>query len=1722
MKKYLLLILLSLFSLVVIAQTKPSAGDGSKEKPYKIGNAQELLWFAGVVNGTLTDVPKDTLSCAELTADIDLSSVCGEEIGSWNPIGFSGNSYSGTFDGKGYGIKNLYATGTSTLVGLGLFGNIKSATISDLSMLSGSIISSGSNIGSIAGTVYMSTIINCHNYIPISGGKFAGGVVGYASKSSIVKCHNEVNIKSYSNNGCGGICGCNYGSEVSYCYNVADIVCEAGRVGGIVGSLEFYGIIHHCFSIGSVTGSAQGGIYGYAETGMSSESKDNYFNSTTGRESTFSRFKKMDAFANGEVCYLLNAGSEVPVFFQSIGVDKYPVLNGNEVVVKDEDKYYNVSLSICEHGDSTYVDPTCTSCGLLYCTKCHKLFDTVPPISHDTTIVVTKPTCTALGYSTAKCDRCGLKLYDYDTVPVLGHDTTIDVTKPTCTALGYSTAKCDRCGLKLYNCDTVPALGHDTTIVETKPTCTKIGYSTAQCSVCGSKHYYCDTVPTIGHDTTIVETKPTCTKVGYSTAKCSMCGLKHYNFDTVPAISHDTTIVETKPTCTKVGYSTAKCSMCGLKYYNCDTVPALGHDTIFKHYEKTCHTEARTDTMCGRCGFFKMGVAEETPTMKHNYVNDICTVCGLSRSEEPELKDGWFLISNARELLWFSEYVYAGNTKVNAKLTADIDLSEVCGEKMKKNWLPIGEIDNKSWTFAGEFDGQGHTVSNLYFNNNLIKKDSAYYGHSEYDGDDIGLFGGNSGTIKNVKLKGLSITSVRYVGGIAANNNGTITDCSIESSNLKTVNTYIGGIVGYNAGKVSKCVSYASLTGTGYTPNVGGIVGYNDNNGRVSKCVSYASLVGSGEYPYIGGIAGYTEDTISHCISFASISVANISSTSYLGGIHGDTPHLVHGILYLSYNCFYVPKTNQNYEVSGNGFDNSSYYTADKKISGVFYATYIPRQEVFAGKACYLLNSDKNLKEPVWAQTLGVDKYPHLRSDDPNEKYVYKYYERNCYDSEEVEKFANCSFDSIPVDFAHLVTYPNHINEDDDPEKYDCCGLYTEEYLSQYSDKDFEIKSVEDLLKFRDIVAHGGRKVNANLMADIDLSGVCSSSIGSWTSISTYDGVFKGNGHSIENLYINKSEQASLFSQLNGEIRDLRVTGSVKSVNSAGICPSCHGTISGCISEVNVSPYSSYDKAGGLCFYVDGTIKNCLNLGKVTTNGIAYESVGEINDCIEIGSPKTTIYIGVNKYVEKAARYNITARDGDLYVLEDDTLSPEMMCLKLNSYEIGWGLAEINGVKTAVPAAFASKLIYPSGLATCPFNRTYSEYSDTMVAHAEYRFPEHIDADNDGVYDCCGYHPAFLKTYNDGVYEIRTAEQLKAFADEVNAGRFINASVRLMCDIDLSKVCGEKIGNWTPIYHFNGKFDGQFHKISGLYINQNGNSSDEWDVDMHDALGLFSGNYGEICRVGIANDCILKTDSLCIGAVCGVNYGSIHQCYNEADVVSTYGQAGGIVGYNGNDYWDYVGRLVNNYNIGSITGLYASGIAGITYCSVISNCYNYNTISDTIDKWEHNGISREIECGYQYMTNSFVLSDISRDTFFNSLDYSKVALITAAASQFASGEVCYALNKGQDSTVWYQTLNVDPYPVLDPTHGKVLYDEEKGVYYNYPDIIYTAVDQKENAKEPVSLVAFAVNRQVIVVGVDSFRIVDMLGHDVTVQNGSLADGVYIVVSDNRVAKVIIK
>ncbi len=44
---------------------------------------------------------------------------------------------------------------------------------------------------------------------------------------------------------------------------------------------------------------------------------------------------------------------------------------------------------------------------------------------------------------------------------------------------------------------------------------------------------------------------------------------------------------------------------------------------------------------------------------------------------EPNLEDGYYLISNADQLLWFRDQVNSGNTTINGKLTADIDLTDI-------------------------------------------------------------------------------------------------------------------------------------------------------------------------------------------------------------------------------------------------------------------------------------------------------------------------------------------------------------------------------------------------------------------------------------------------------------------------------------------------------------------------------------------------------------------------------------------------------------------------------------------------------------------------------------------------------------------------------------------------------------------------------------------------------------------------------------------------------------------------------------------------------------------------------------------------------------------------------------------------------------------------------------------------------------------------------------
>ncbi|WP_418702654.1 stalk domain-containing protein [Anaerotignum faecicola] len=112
--------------LAVAAETtsKKPAGEGTKESPYQITNAEELAWFRDTVNSGKANIH------AKLLHDIDLKNV------SWEPIGTQKKPYNGTFDGNAYTIRNFWLgnhTKQDPISEKGLFGRIGSGgTIQDV------------------------------------------------------------------------------------------------------------------------------------------------------------------------------------------------------------------------------------------------------------------------------------------------------------------------------------------------------------------------------------------------------------------------------------------------------------------------------------------------------------------------------------------------------------------------------------------------------------------------------------------------------------------------------------------------------------------------------------------------------------------------------------------------------------------------------------------------------------------------------------------------------------------------------------------------------------------------------------------------------------------------------------------------------------------------------------------------------------------------------------------------------------------------------------------------------------------------------------------------------------------------------------------------------------------------------------------------------------------------------------------------------------------------------------------------------------------------------------------------------------------------------------------------------------------------------------------------------------------------------------------------------
>ena len=183
--------------------------------------------------------------------------------------------------------------------------------------------------------------------------------------------------------------------------------------------------------------------------------------------------------------------------------------------------------------------------------------------------------------------------------------------------------------------------------------------------------------------------------------------------------------------------------------------------------------------------------------------------------------NGSYTVTSADGLMNIAKLVNGGKTDINITLTADIDLTG-------KDWTPIGtDYDN---SYKGTFDGGGHTITGLTFTTN-----------DEY----AGLFGclNRAGTVKNVVMEGVQITSNQIyggsIGGVVGSGWGTIENCSVSGSVSGTV--YVGGVVGVQiGGSITGCSSSATVKGM---VDVGGVAGQTNSSATLTACYATGNVI---------------------------------------------------------------------------------------------------------------------------------------------------------------------------------------------------------------------------------------------------------------------------------------------------------------------------------------------------------------------------------------------------------------------------------------------------------------------------------------------------------------------------------------------------------------------------------------------------------------------------------------------------------------------------------------------------------------------------------------------------------------------------------------------------------------------------------------------------------------------------------------------------------------
>ncbi len=333
----------------VLEVVRSMEGSGSEDDPYMIYDVHDLQ-----------NMSQDLSAHYALANDIDASETQGWNQGAgFNPVGDEDEHFSGSFDGSGHTISNLYIDRSDEDY-FGLFGSVgRDAEVSNVTITDSTVIGNKwggvlmgnnrgrvhdvhvhgtlvgeDNIGGLIGFNEGDDVSSSSSSVQVDGGSYVGGLIGFNWYGDVHDCLYQGDVTGTDI--IGGLIGLNsgniYGSDSS-----GTVLANGGRVGGLLGFNG--GNVTNSYSTSHVDGEGRyvGGLIGYNCFGFVSESYAS--GNVTGRTAVggllgWNDGTMLNSYSTGDVQGLRNVGGSVGINYIGLLKNIYSsgVVSGSEEV----------------------------------------------------------------------------------------------------------------------------------------------------------------------------------------------------------------------------------------------------------------------------------------------------------------------------------------------------------------------------------------------------------------------------------------------------------------------------------------------------------------------------------------------------------------------------------------------------------------------------------------------------------------------------------------------------------------------------------------------------------------------------------------------------------------------------------------------------------------------------------------------------------------------------------------------------------------------------------------------------------------------------------------------------------------------------------------------------------------------------------------------------------------------------------------------------------------------------------------------------------------------------------------------------------------------------------------------------------------------------------------------------------------------------------------------